>query len=141
MERTFRLGRLAGVEVELHWTWLLAFALFAYALATGGFPSTNPGLGNGTYAAMAVVATLLFFVSLLLHELGHALVARREHVEIDGITLWLFGGVARLRGEMPSPGKSLSASAWLMITTLPDPERSVCANARPRSSGIPAARK
>ncbi len=53
---------------------------------------------------MALAAALLFFLSLLLHELGHALEARREGMEIDGITLWLFGGVARFKGMFPSAG-------------------------------------
>jgi Zn-dependent protease len=53
---------------------------------------------------MAIVAALLFFGSLLLHELGHALQARREHVEIEDVTLWLFGGVARFRGMFPTAG-------------------------------------
>jgi Zn-dependent protease len=56
---------------------------------------------------MALVAAVLFFVSLLLHELGHAFQARRESVEIEGITLWLFGGVARLRGTFPSAWSEL----------------------------------
>jgi Zn-dependent protease len=56
---------------------------------------------------MAVVAALAFFASLLLHELGHAVQARRESIEIDGITLWLFGGVARFKGEFPSAGAEL----------------------------------
>ncbi|MGZ8697555.1 MAG: hypothetical protein ACXWZ1_09410 [Gaiellaceae bacterium] len=60
------------------------------------FPAQDPHLSTGTYAAMAVAAALLFFTSLLLHELGHALQARREGVEIEGVTLWLLGGVASL---------------------------------------------
>ena len=57
--------------------------------------------------AMAVVAAFLFFLSLLLHELGHALQAKREGMQIDGITLWLFGGVARFKGMFPSAGAEL----------------------------------
>ena len=53
---------------------------------------------------MAIVAAFLFFLSLLLHEFGHALQARREGIEIDGITLWLFGGVARFKGSFRSAG-------------------------------------
>jgi Zn-dependent protease/CBS domain-containing protein len=68
------------------------------------FPSQNPGLSHGTYIAMAVVAGLAFFASLLLHELGHARVAQREGMEIDGITLWLFGGVSQFKGAFPGAG-------------------------------------
>lgn len=104
MGDTFSLGRIAGVKVGVNWSWLVVFALITWTLAEGVFPSTNPGLGTGAYTAMAVAAALVFFLSLLLHELGHALQARREQVEIDGITLWLFGGVARFKGDMPSAG-------------------------------------
>jgi Zn-dependent protease/CBS domain-containing protein len=98
------LGRIAGIPVGVNWSWLVVLALIVWTLYSGIFPETNPGLENGTYAVMAVTAALLFFVSLLLHELGHAVVARREGMEIDGITLWLFGGVARFRGSFPSAG-------------------------------------
>jgi Zn-dependent protease len=99
---TFRLGRIAGIEIGVNWSWLLVVALVVWSLADGVFPETNPGLSDGTYIAMAAVAALLFFASLLLHELGHAIVARREGVEIDGITLWVFGGVSRFKGAFPS---------------------------------------
>lgn len=111
MEPSVRLGRVAGVEVGVNWSWLVVFALVAWTLARGVFPATNPGLGSGTYVAIALVATLVYFASLLLHELGHALQARREGIEIEGITLWLFGGVARFRRAFPSAGAELRVAA------------------------------
>jgi Zn-dependent protease/CBS domain-containing protein len=99
-----RLGRIGGVEVRINWSWLVIFALIVWSLADGVFPSQNPGLSDGVHLAMAIVAALLFFASLLLHELGHAWVARREGLEIDGITLWLFGGVSQFKSRFPSPG-------------------------------------
>jgi Zn-dependent protease/CBS domain-containing protein len=101
---SFTIGRIAGVRFGVNWSWLVVFALIVWTLATGIFPQTNEGLGDGTYVAMAIFAALLFFGSLLAHELGHALQARREGMEIDGITLWLFGGVARFKGMFPSAG-------------------------------------
>jgi Zn-dependent protease len=101
---TFPLGRIAGIRIGAHWSWLIVFALIVWSLADGVFPSQNPGLSDGTYIAMAVAAALLFFVSLLLHELGHALQAQRDGVEIEGINLWLFGGVAQFKGGFPSAG-------------------------------------
>jgi Zn-dependent protease len=98
------LGRIAGIRIGIHWSWLVVFGLITWSWATAVFPDQNPGLGDGTYVAMAVAAALLFFASLLLHELGHAFQARREGMEIDGITLWLFGGVAQFRGMFPSAG-------------------------------------
>jgi Zn-dependent protease/CBS domain-containing protein len=107
MTATFRFGRIAGIEVGAHWSWLLVVALVVWSLADGVFPETNPGLSDGAYIAMAVAAALLFFASLLLHELGHAIQARRDGIAIDGITLWVFGGVAQLRSEPPSAGAEL----------------------------------
>ena len=104
MTSSITLGRIAGIRIGVHWSWLVVFALITWSLATAVFPDQNPGLGDRTYYAMAIVAALLFFTSLLLHELGHAFQARREGMEIDGITLWLFGGVAQFRGMFPTAG-------------------------------------
>lgn len=104
MRDSITLGRFFGIQVGVNWSWVVVFALIVWTLYSGIFPETNPGLGGGTYAAIALVAAVLFFISLLLHEFGHALVARREGMEIDGITLWLFGGVARFKGTFPSAG-------------------------------------
>ncbi|MER3488203.1 MAG: site-2 protease family protein [Chloroflexota bacterium] len=104
MGASIEIGRIAGIRVGVNWSWLIVFALIAWTLADAVFPSQNPGLSDGTYVAMAIVAALLFFASLLLHELGHAVQARREGMEIEGITLWLFGGVAQFKGAFPSAG-------------------------------------
>ena len=104
MRDSFTIGRIAGISVGVNWSWLIVFALIAWTLAVSIFPSTNPGLADAAYVAMAIVAALLFFTSLLLHEYGHALQARRDGMEIEGITLWLFGGVAKFRGMFPSAG-------------------------------------
>ncbi len=104
MTSSIPLGRIFGIRIGINWSWLVVFGLIAWTLASGIFPSTNPGLSHATYVSMAIVASTLFFASLLLHELGHAVQARREGMEIDGITLWLFGGVARFKGMFPSAG-------------------------------------
>jgi Zn-dependent protease/CBS domain-containing protein len=101
---TFTIGRIAGVRVGFNWSWAIVFALIVWSLADTVFPAQNPGLSDAAYVAMALVAATLFFASLLLHELGHAVQARREGMEVSDITLWLFGGVARFRGEFPSAG-------------------------------------
>lgn len=102
MNETFRLGRIAGIDIGINWSWLIVLVLMLWTLAAGIFPTENPGLGDGTYAAMAAVAAIIFFGSLLLHELGHAVTAKRLGMTIDGITLWLFGGVARFSGMFES---------------------------------------
>jgi Zn-dependent protease len=101
---SFHLGRIAGVRIGVNWSWAVVFALIVWSLAVGVFPSQNPGLSDGVYIAMGLAAALVFFASLLLHELGHARQARREGMEIEGITLWLFGGVAQFKGAFPSAG-------------------------------------
>src|ERR687898_1243781 len=104
MDGNFTIGRFGGVEVRLHWSLLAVVALIVWSLADGVFPSQNPGLSDGTYLGIAIVAALLFLASILLHELGHSWVARREGIEVDSITLWLFGGVAQFKGRFTSPG-------------------------------------
>ena len=104
MSDGFEIGRIAGIRISIHWSWLVVFVLITWTLASSVFPDQNPGLSDSAYVAMAVAAAVLFFTSLLLHELGHAFQARREGIEIDGISLWLFGGVARFRGVFPSAG-------------------------------------
>jgi Zn-dependent protease/CBS domain-containing protein len=101
---TFQLGRIAGIRIGVNWSWLIVFALIVWSLAAAVFPSQNPGFSDGEYVALAVAAALLFFASLLLHELGHALQARRDGIEIEGINLWLFGGVAQFKGGFPTAG-------------------------------------
>jgi Zn-dependent protease/CBS domain-containing protein len=98
------IGRIAGIRFGINWSWLIVFALITWTLTTGIFPETNPGLSDGTYVAMGLIAAALFFASLLAHEFGHALQARRDGMEIEGITLWLFGGVAKFAGLFPSAG-------------------------------------
>jgi Zn-dependent protease/predicted transcriptional regulator len=104
MTTSLELGRIFGIRIGINWSWIVVFALIAWTLAVGVFPSTNPGFSDGAYIAMAIVAAAAFFGSLLLHELGHAFQARREGMEIEGITLWLFGGVAKFKGMFPSAG-------------------------------------
>ena len=104
MTPSIELGRIFGIRIGINWSWLVVFVLITWTLAASIFPESNPGHSDGTYIAIAIAAAVLFFASLLLHELGHAFQARREGIEIDGITLWLFGGVARFKGMFPSAG-------------------------------------
>ncbi len=107
MNPNFTIARIAGIRIGVNWSWLIVFALIVWTLESTVFPTSNPGLMTATYVSMAVSAAILFFASLLLHELGHALQARRDGLEIEDITLWLFGGVARFKGMFPSAGAEL----------------------------------
>jgi Zn-dependent protease/predicted transcriptional regulator len=98
------LGHVAGVEVRLNWTWWIAATVITVSLAAGVFPHEVGGLSSATYLVMGVVTAVLFFASLLLHELGHALEARRDRIPTRGITLWMLGGVARSGAPFPNAG-------------------------------------
>ncbi|WP_107774730.1 site-2 protease family protein [Nocardioides sediminis] len=103
MRDEVRLGTVAGFPVALNWSVLVIVLLLAWGLAEGVLPETAAGHAAATYWAAGVVGALLLICSLLAHELAHAIVARRAGVEVEGLTLWVFGGVARLRGEPPTP--------------------------------------
>jgi Zn-dependent protease len=107
MTASLRLGRIAGIPVGANWSVLLIAALFAWSLAGSILPGLVPGMVAATYWLAALVATGLFLGSLLAHEVGHALVARRAGLRVRGITLWLLGGVAQLEDEPASPGDDL----------------------------------
>lgn len=103
MHDTLRLGRVAGIGVGVHWSVVGMALLVASVLAVGVLPTAFPGDGWAGRWAAASVGAAVFAISLLLHELAHALVARRHGVGVDGITLWLLGGVARLTRQAPTP--------------------------------------
>lgn len=137
MRSSIRVGRIAGVEVGVNWTWFLVFFLIAWSLAVGVFPEQNPGLPQGAYWAMGAIAAVLFFASILLHELGHAVQARRDQVEIEGITLWLFGGVARFKSLYGSPGAEFRiAIAGPLVTTAIAAVLIAFGNAAPLPTGV-----
>ena len=118
MESTFTLLRVRGIPIGVHWSWLFVFAIVVWSLASALFPATYPNLDGSTYLAMAVAAAAIFFASVLLHELGHAFRGVREGVPIEGITLWLLGGVARLRGNPPSPPAEFRVAICGPLVTL-----------------------
>ncbi|MEV5986640.1 site-2 protease family protein [Streptomyces sp. NPDC052051] len=118
MNETVSLGRIAGVRVGVHWSVLVIVVLIALGLARGRFPLAHPGQSTAAYWALAVLTSLVFLASLLAHELAHAIVARRNDVQVDGITLWMLGGAARLRNEAPSPGAELRIAAVGPLTSL-----------------------
>jgi len=103
MKSSLRLGRIAGIEIGIHFSWLLAFILIAWSLAQGFFPQNYPGWDLATYWITGVLAALFLFVSVLVHELAHSLVAIARGLPVRGITLFIFGGVSRIEGEPEKP--------------------------------------
>ncbi len=107
MTGSIRVGRLLGITVQVHLTWFLAVWAIAWSLARGLFPQRVPGLPDQTYWTMGFAGALLLFGSVLVHELGHALVARHFRIPTRSITLFLFGGVAQIAREPERPSHEL----------------------------------
>ncbi|MEU8263326.1 site-2 protease family protein [Micromonospora sp. NPDC048999] len=107
MRASFRLGRIAGVPVGVNWSVVVIFALIAWALAASLFPHSYPGYSTFAYVLAGLAASVVFFGGLLAHELAHSVVAKRNGIEVEDITLWLFGGVSKLKGEAKDPGAEL----------------------------------
>lgn len=103
------IGRVLGVRLALHASWFLVFALVVWASVLA-FDDLYPRLGGPTHLAMALVTGILFFVCLTAHELAHAVVARRFGIRVRGITLFMFGGIAQIEGEVPSPGREFAVA-------------------------------
>ena len=99
----WRIGRALGIPIHVHASWFAVFFFVTWSLATGYLPETLPGLSAPRYWGMGGIAALLLFLSVLLHELGHSYVALRYQIPISRITLFIFGGMAHMGKEPPSP--------------------------------------
>jgi len=106
-----QIARVFGIPVYIHASWLIIFGLITWTLAIGYFPARYPDLPAASYWARGLITSLLFFVSIFLHEMGHALVAQRRGVRIRSITLFIFGGVAHMEGDPPDGGTELRIAA------------------------------
>ena len=107
MTASIRFGRIAGIPVGASWSALLIALLFAWSLGGDLLPAQVPGLVPAAYWLAGAAGAGLFLASLLAHEIGHAVVARRAGLRVRGITLWLLGGVAQLEDEPASPRDEL----------------------------------
>ncbi len=101
------LFRIAGIQIRIDYSWFLIFLLVLVSLSAGYFPRAHPDQTTATYWGAGLVATLLFFASILAHELAHSLVALRAGIRIPAITLFLFGGVSHMEEEPRSPGSEI----------------------------------
>ncbi len=110
MKSTIKLGRIAGVELGLHYSWLVIAALITFSLGAR-FHDTNPEWGQATVWVSAVVTGILFFVGLFAHELSHAMVAKSRGLPIRRITLFILGGVAQIEREAQDAGTEF----WMAI--------------------------
>jgi Zn-dependent protease len=106
-----------GIRIGVDPSWFFVLFLWIWLLSSSFKHVFGPGQDNKAFA-LATVSALLFFVSVVLHELGHAVVARRNGMQVAGVTLWMFGGVASLKGEMPSAGAEFRMAAAGPLVTL-----------------------
>jgi Zn-dependent protease len=135
MEASIKLGRIWGIPIGLHVSWFLIFGLVTWSLAAAYFPGEYPALPGLAYWLMGAATSLLFFASVLIHELGHAFLALRNEIPVRGITLFIFGGVAQIAREPRTPGAEFRiaiagplaslglalafGAAWMLDRTIP----------------------
>lgn len=100
---SIKLFKVFGIEIRLDYSWFIIFALFAYFFGFIYFPSVLPGINKGLLALITIVTVILFFISVLIHEMSHSLVARRKGISVKRITLFLFGGMAQIEKEPETP--------------------------------------
>ena len=118
MPGSVRIGRLAGIPIGVQPLWLLIVALITWSLGAVYYPDRVDGIAPVAAYALGLASALLLFASILLHELGHSLVARRHGVEIEEVDLWLLGGVARMSGYPKAAGDELRFAAAGPAVTL-----------------------
>jgi Zn-dependent protease/CBS domain-containing protein len=118
MKSTFRLFRIFGIEIGIHYTWLFIFVFFSWTLAQLYFPQQYPGWSTTAYWVTGIIAALLIFVSVLLHELAHSLVAKRRGMAVKSITLFILGGVSNLEDEPEKPGVEFTMAIVGPVTSL-----------------------
>ncbi|MGA8745617.1 MAG: site-2 protease family protein [Solirubrobacterales bacterium] len=95
---SIRIGRLAPIPIGVQPLWVVIVGLITWSLGASYYPEQVSGIAPGLSYALGLLSALLLFASILLHELGHAVVARRRGVEIEEIDLWVLGGVSRVKG-------------------------------------------
>jgi Zn-dependent protease len=127
-----RIARILGVDIEIDYSWIVIFLLVLWSLSAGYFPYQYPDYSRAAYWTVGLAATLLFFASVLIHELSHAAVANHLGEDVRKITLFIFGGMAHLGGEPkkasvefkvaaagPLTSIALGALFWIVHETLP----------------------
>jgi Zn-dependent protease len=118
LEAKIKLGQIWGIPLGLHTSWFLVFGLVTWSLASGYFPAEYPALTPPAYWFLGGVTSVLFFGSVLLHELGHSILAIRNQIPVQSITLFIFGGIARISREPRTPGAEFRIAIAGPLTSL-----------------------
>ena len=118
MNSGVRIGRIISIPIELHASWFLIFGLLTWSLATGLLPQEYPELSTAWHWILGAVTSVFFFGSVLAHELGHSVLALRNKVPVRKITLFIFGGLAQIEKEPPTPGAEFRIAIAGPLTSL-----------------------
>ncbi len=108
---SFRIATIRGIAIEIHPSWLIIVALLSYTLAEGVFPNRYETWSRGTYWAIGLISAVLLFVTVLIHELAHAITAQRRGIPVPKITLFVFGGVSSLGSQPKTAGEEFAIAA------------------------------
>lgn len=115
---SFRLGKIMSIPIYLHISWFAIFALVTVSLSWQYFPHAYPNWDTTLYWVVGIATSLLFFVSVVIHELAHSWFAQRQGIPVKSITLFIFGGVARISRESPRPLEELAMASAGPISSL-----------------------
>ena len=118
MRSGIHVGQVFGINIYVDWSWIFIFLLVTWNLAGAVFPTLHPDWSMGLNIALGVIASLLFFASVLAHELAHSLVAKARGLPVRRITLFIFGGVSNIEREPPSPGTEFLIAIVGPLTSL-----------------------
>ena len=118
MRSTIRLGKIAGIDIGIHYSWFFILALVTWSLASGFFPSLNPQWSVSLRWGLALISAILLFASVLVHELAHSLIAKSRGFVVEGITLFFLGGVSSLKAEARHAKDEFVISAVGPVTSL-----------------------
>ncbi|HEX7973980.1 MAG TPA: site-2 protease family protein [Anaerolineales bacterium] len=118
MRSGIHVGQVFGINIYVDWSWIFIFLLVTWNLAAGVFPNLHPDWGLGLDLSLGVLAALLFFLSVLAHELAHSVVAKANGLPVRRITLFIFGGVSNIEREPASPGVEFLVSIVGPLTSL-----------------------
>lgn len=108
MKATFHLGKIFGIPIGVHYSWLFIFILITWSLAATYYPVNYPDFSTSTNWILGALSGLMLFASVLAHELGHSIVAQRRGIPVKSITLFIFGGAASITKEADTPGAEFS---------------------------------
>ncbi len=118
MPSSIKLIKIAGIEIGVHWSWVFIFALITWSFAGGILEEYYPDWSDSRRWGVAVIVAIIFFISILLHELSHSLVAKARGIPVNGITLFVFGGVSNLGHEARTAGEEFQIAIVGPLTSL-----------------------